>query len=341
MPNSDRPQRTPATKPPHDKTSVKGRLAPSPTGAQHPGNARTYLVAHWSMIRQSAPMVLRIEDIDSPRVKPWAIQQAIDDLRWLGIEWDEGPDVGGPSGPYIQTQRTDRYDQAIAKLRSLGRVYPCTCTRRDIESAASAPHAEFGHMIYPGLCSDWTEGDPIPAEGTYCWRFRVRDQVVHFDDAVAGSQSLNPSRDLGDVPVTRKTGEAAYQLAVILDDDAMGVTEVVRGDDLIDSTFWQIELADALGLSVPSYAHVPLVIGDDGRRLAKRHGDTRLDHLRRCGVDPQDVILWAAGSLGIGDLPTAGEWETDRLHRHIAAQMNWTTVNRDRVVVPSKWTRLG
>ena len=278
-----------------------GRFAPSPTGAQHLGNARTYLLAYWSARKAKAKLVLRIEDVDSPRVKSWASQQAIDDLRWLSLDWDEGPDMGGPHAPYVQTERVQLYRDALQTLIRTDRVFPCTCTRKDIQSAGSAPHFDHEPAVYPGFCAGWKQGDGLPEEGTYCWRFRAGDQSREFHDLVLGYRECVPANALGAFPVTQKNGEPSYQLAVVVDDAAMGVTEVVRGNDLIASTFRQIELYLALGLTVPQFAHVPLVCGTDGRRLAKRHGDTRLSLYRERGVSPMKIIRWAAISAGLID----------------------------------------
>ncbi|TWU59111.1 Glutamate--tRNA ligase 1 [Rubripirellula tenax] len=294
-------------------TLTTSRLAPSPTGAQHLGNARTYLIAHWSAMASDARMVLRIEDVDSPRVKPWASQQAIDDLAWLGITWDEGPDVGGPHAPYVQTERLELYRSALDRLIVAERVYPCVCTRKDIDDAGSAPHFEHEGAIYPGTCSRWRHGDAIPPAGQFCWRFRSGDRSIGFDDLVIGPQSCVPQTSLGDFAVTQKNGAPSYQLAVVVDDAAMGITEVVRGNDLVASTFRQLEIYEALGTTPPRFAHVPLVRGDDGRRLAKRHGDTRLSHYREQGIAPETIVRWAAESVDL--LPGEKTFDWSRLNR--------------------------
>lgn len=304
-----------------------GRLAPSPTGAQHLGNAKTYLLAYWSARSSGSRIVLRIEDVDSPRVKPWAIDQAIEDLRWLGIDWDEGPDIGGDSAPYIQSDRMPMYRDALSRLIATNRVFPCTCTRKDIEAAGSAPHFDHEGAVYPGTCSQWLSGDPVPPAGTFCWRFRAAEQPVSFTDRMLGPQQCVPATDLGAFPVTQKSGNPSYQLAVIVDDAAMGVTEVVRGDDLLASTFRQIELYHALGLQVPTFAHVPLVLGSDRRRLAKRHGDTRLSHYRELGVLPEAIVGWAAHSAGLAPDPTPHS------ARDFVDRFDWQNVSRDEVIV--------
>lgn len=246
-----------------------GRLAPSPTGAQHVGNARTYLVAWLHARSRGGAVRLRIEDIDSPRVKPGAAEQAAEDLRWLGLDWD--------GEPVTQTHRLPLYTAALERLKQSERVYPCTCTRSDIAAAASAPHVGQEGPPYPGTCAHRTVADaePLAAEGKpFAWRFRVTESPV-FADLYAGEQRIDLREHGGDFVVWKNSGTPAYQLAVVVDDAEMGVTEVVRGDDLIPSTPRQLLLYSALGLTPPSFAHVPLVVGEDGRRLAKRHGDTR------------------------------------------------------------------
>jgi glutamyl-tRNA synthetase len=277
-----------------------GRLAPSPTGAQHVGNARTYLLAWLSLRSRGGRVVLRMEDIDSPRIKAGADQQALDDLRWLGMDWDEGPDRGGPFAPYVQTERLSLYQDALARLQAEELVYPCTCTRSDVAAAASAPHIGQEGPIYPGICSTRRAADAAELAGRpFVWRLRTTDRERTLDDLVAGSRRCNVARDLGDFVVYKADGTPAYQLAVVVDDHAMGVTEVLRGDDLLPSAFRQLELYERFGWEAPRFAHVPLVVGPDGRRLAKRHGDTRLALLREAGVPAERLVGLLAWSCGL------------------------------------------
>jgi glutamyl-tRNA synthetase len=284
---------------PDDQRPLVGRLAPSPTGAQHVGNARTYLLAWLSIRARGGRVVFRLEDIDSPRIKAGAAAQAIDDLRWLGLDWDEGPDVGGPQAPYVQTERSGLYQAALDELRRADRIYPCTCTRGDVAAAASAPHVGQEGPRYPGTCAWRTARDADKLREPYCWRLRATSRVRALDDLVAGRQTLNVHRDLGDFVVAKADGTPAYQLAVVVDDHAMQVSEVLRGNDLLPSAFRQLELYEFFGWTPPDFAHVPLVVGTDGRRLAKRHGDTRIARLRQADASPQGLIGWLACSAGL------------------------------------------
>ena len=286
---------------------MKTRLAPSPTGALHLGNARTFLV-NWLLARQNGwSILLRIEDLDGPRIKSGTDLQAMDDLGRLGIDWDEGP--------IYQSVRMAEYAKAIERLIAEGAAYPCVCTRREVELAASAPHAEDGSAVYPGTCrgrfisvKDAREfSGKAPAI-----RFRVPEGIVRWMDQSRGTMECDVARELGDFVIAKADGTPAYQLAVVVDDAAMGITQVVRGDDLIDSTPRQILLYGALGLSgkIPQYRHLPLVVGTDGRRLAKRHGDTRLSHYRELGVPAGRVLALLArwcGMVKVADTVTARE----------------------------------
>lgn len=287
----------------NDKTPA-GRLAPSPTGAQHVGNARTYLLAWLSIRSRGGRVILRMEDIDSPRIKRGAAAQATEDLRWLGLNWDEGPDVGGPNAPYVQTERLNLYREALEKLKAAERIYPCTCSRTDVAAAASAPHAGQEGPIYPGTCSHRRVADATGlVPGDFSWRFRTTNAVREFMDMVAGPQKCNVATELGDFVIAKSDGSPSYQLAVVVDDHAMGVTEVLRGNDLLPSAFRQLELYEFFGWQAPQFAHVPLVVGPDGRRLAKRHGDTRLATLRAGGVTPERLVGLLAWSCGLVPKP--------------------------------------
>lgn len=274
------------------------RLAPSPTGALHLGNARSFVI-NWMIARQRAQkIILRIEDLDGPRIKAGADQQAIVDLQWLGINWDDGP--------YYQSNRTELYKSAINQLVEGGYAYPCTCSRKEIDQAASAPHAEDGANVYPGTCRgkyrDIDEAIRITGRQPAI-RFRATDEIVIFHDELRGECRWNVARQLGDFVIAKSDFTPAYQLSVVVDDCQMGVTSIVRGDDLLDSTPRQILLYKALKWEdkIPSYLHLPLVVGTDGRRLAKRHGDTRLACYRDAGVQPERLLALLARWCGIND----------------------------------------
>lgn len=268
-----------------------GRLAPSPTGGLHLGNARTFLIAWLDARSRGGRVVLRIEDIDASRVRPEAIAGAVEDLAWLGLDWDEGP--------ILQSSRLDLYRDALESLKARELVYPCTCTRADIARAASAPHASDEGPTYPGTCASRSARDADSLAGRpFAWRFRTPAMPIEWDDLFLGTTSIDPSLNGGDFVVARTNGPPSYQLAVVVDDAAMGVNRVIRGDDLATSTPRQFLLYLALRLPEPAFGHVPLVVEPDGRRLAKRDQSIKLATLRERGADPRRLVGWLARSCG-------------------------------------------
>ena len=277
--------------------SVRGRLAPSPTGVLHLGNARSFLLAWLDVRSRGGRMVLRIEDLDGPRIRKGADAQAIFDLDWLGLDWDEGP--------YYQRERLGSYQAAFEMLVENGQVYPCVCSRKDIDVAASAPHEGVEGTVYPGTCRGRFQGvaEARAAGGREpSWRFAVEPgTTIAFEDRFAGRRRYRVDQDLGDFVVWKSTGEPAYQLAVVVDDVGQSITDVLRADDLLPSTARQILLYRAFDRKPPVFAHTPLVVGQDGLRLAKRHGDTSLAHFRREGVTPAALVGMLAAWSGLAE----------------------------------------
>jgi glutamyl-tRNA synthetase len=268
----------------------RGRLAPSPTGLLHAGHASTFLTAFALAQQASGTLILRNEDLDWQRSRTEFYDAMLEDLRWLGIGWDEGPDVGGPYGPYSQSERRGHYLAAWRKLLEGGFVYPCRCSRRELAMAATAPHeGEEDEPIYPGTCRDVVVAQGIDSPAGLNWRFRVPDEVVEFEDGHFGAQRFVAGRDFGDFLVWRRDDVPSYQLACVADDAAMRITEVVRGADLLKSTARQILLYRALGLEEPLWYHCPLVTDERGERLAKRHDALSIRALREQGRRPDEL----------------------------------------------------
>ncbi len=289
----------------HVAGSEVTRLAPSPTGALHLGNARTFLIT-WALARRLGwRIILRIEDLDTPRVKAGAAEGLIQTLRWLGIDWDP-PTMGPLVDPLVQSADLEPYRSAMRVLAGKGMAYPCELTRAQIEQAASAPQEGAHDVVFDAGLRPPGAGEPLDFDALQAealcrqgvganWRFltpSARDGgSVRLTDRCAGEQELVPARTVGDFVLWTKRDQPSYQLAVVVDDDRQGVTQVVRGDDLLDSAGRQELLRRSLGMRRPlGYWHLPLVLGPDGRRLAKRHGDTRVDEYRRRGVTPEAVI---------------------------------------------------
>ena len=263
----------------------RGRLAPSPTGFLHRGHARTFLTAQARARAHGGSLVLRIEDLDRQRCRPEYAAALLDDLRWLGLDWQDGP--------FRQSERGAFYRDAWRRLAASGLIYPCTCTRRDVARAARAPHADEGEHepVYPGCCRP-PEPILVHAAGPegVNWRLRApTGETVAFTDGCAGPQAFVAGRDFGDFLVWRKDGVPAYQFAVVVDDAAMAISEVVRGADLLPSTAQQLLVYRALGLTPPAFYHCPLVTDAEGNRLAKRTGAHSLREMRTAGVDPASL----------------------------------------------------
>jgi glutamyl-tRNA synthetase len=283
---------------------IRGRYAPSPTGDLHLGNLRTALLA-WLFARcPGGQFIMRIEDLDLPRVRPAATQRMLDDLRWLGLDWDEGPDLGGPYTPYVQSQRQEIYALYLRHLVDADLVYPCYCTRAEIARVASAPHGPEG-PCYPGTCRHLTEQQRRQHQAHNrrpSLRFRVDDQrIVTFTDLLAGPMEQQVQQAVGDFIVCRSDGIFAYQFAVVVDDALMHINQVVRGADLLPSTARQILLYETLGFPVPTFAHVPLVLDEQGKRLSKREQSAGLEPLRAAGATPEQVVGWLAADCGLMD----------------------------------------
>jgi glutamyl/glutaminyl-tRNA synthetase len=269
-------------------SGYRGRLAPSPTGYLHLGHAQTFWIAQQRAIAAGGILVLRDEDLDPVRSQPHFRQAMMEDLRWIGLSWQEGPDVGGPFAPYTQSQRRHLYRDAWRRLLTGGWIYPCRCSRKDLALAIQAPHDDEG--IYPGTCRPMTA--QVREETHANWRFRVPDgEAIEFEDLHCGPQHLVAGQDFGDFLVWRRDDLPSYQLAVVVDDAAMRITEVVRGSDLLKSTARQILLARALGVPSPAWYHCELLRDEQGQRLAKRHDALSLRTLREQGKQPADLLL--------------------------------------------------
>jgi len=273
----------------------RGRLAPSPTGYLHLGHARTFWVAAERARVAGGVLVFRNEDLDAVRFRLDFVDAMFEDLRWLGLKWQEGPDVGGPFAPYNQNARRPLYRAALERLHAAGLIYPCSRSRRDVLEAIGAPHEGAGpddEPVYPREFRPPADA-PLPALGatvTVNWRLRVPDgEELSFHDGRFGPQRAIAGRDFGDFLVWRKDDVPSYQLACAVDDAAMGITEVVRGADLIKSTFRQLLVYRALGLAAPAFYHCPLMVDETGQRLAKRHDALSLRTLRERGAKPEEI----------------------------------------------------
>ena len=269
----------------------RGRIAPSPTGYLHLGHARTFLIAVERAREFNGELILRNEDLDPDRCRAEFVSAMYEDLRWLGISWSEGPDCGGAYAPYSQSDRRDFYFAAWKKLRDAGVIYPCTCSRKDLAVSASAPNDVDDEPIYPGNCRSRNDAFRFEKPAGVNWRFRVPDsEEVTFEDQHFGRQRYVAGRDFGDFVVWRRDDVPAYQLAVVVDDNAMRISEVVRGADLLKSTARQLLIYRALGLQAPQFYHCDLIRDESGARLAKRHDALSIRKLRESGSTAESIL---------------------------------------------------
>ncbi len=315
---------------------VRGRFAPTPSGLLHLGNAGTALLAWLQARSENGEIVLRMEDIDVPRCKPEWAECCLRDMRWLGLDWDEGPDTCGACGPYEQSKRGKGYEEAMERLLAEGSLYPCYCSRADLLAAGSAPHGlQAEGPVYPGTCRGLSAAERKERETkkTPSLRFAMPDNPVSFADGIAGLQSFE-ARAGGDFVVKRADGIVGYQLAVVVDDAAMGITDVLRGWDLLDSTPRQLMLAEALGVQLPRYAHAPLLLGPDGKRLAKRHGDIAIAVLRESGYWPEGIVGLLGWLYGLIDRP-----EPMRA-RELIPDFKLELIPHGSVTLPDHWRQL-
>ncbi|MCQ6557807.1 tRNA glutamyl-Q(34) synthetase GluQRS [Paenibacillus mendelii] len=310
-------------------TPVRGRFAPTPSGLMHIGNMRTALIA-WLQVRSAGgQFVLRMEDIDKPRCRPELAEQALADLKWLGLDWDEGPDIGGPFPSYVQSERESLYRDALDKLEQEGRLYPCFCTRAELLMVASAPHGLNSEgPVYPGTCRLLSneQREERSRDKTPSLRMASPGHDICFQDLAAGPQRF-PADAVSDFVVKRADGIISYQLAVTIDDAAMRITDVLRGYDLLDSTPRQLLLYEALGLPAPRFTHIPLLMGQDGKRLAKRHGGMAIAAMRANGVHAEHLVGWIAAHSGLIDKP-----EPVRPH-DLIQEFNLDRIPKDPVTV--------
>ena len=289
---------------PKPANEVRGRYAPSPTGRLHVGSARTALAAWLSVRAEGGTFVMRVEDLDGPRTVPGMAEAILEDLAWLGLDWDEGPERGGPYPSYRQSERHHFYEAALALLHRQERLFPCRHSRKDLLRLATAPHGTGGLLPYPAalrphpLAPGWFDAHRNGAPDA-ALRFLVHDHPVTFEDRVYGALTEPVHETVGDFVLKRRDGVYAYQLAVVVDDLLMGITEVVRGEDLLASTARQIQLIEALGGARSAYAHVPLVVNAEGEKLSKRDQSLTVQSLRERGVRPEALVGYLGYALGL------------------------------------------
>lgn len=312
-----------------EKQQIVGRFAPSPSGRMHVGNLLSMLLAWLSARTAGGRIVLRMEDLDPNRTSRFLADQFEEDLRFLGFDWDEGGSSGGPCGPYYQSERTKLYEKALAKLEGQGLLYPCFCTRAELH-AAEAPHNSDGEFLYSGKCRSLSPEQAAVRARTRspAIRLRLPDETVRFRDGHYGEMEQNLEHACGDIILRRSDGVFAYQLAVVLDDAMMGVTQVVRGRDLLSSTPLQIYLHRLLGANPPAFYHVPLLLARDGRRLSKREKDLDIGALRAYGLSAAEIVGRTAYLAGLLSHPEPA------MPRDLLPLFSWEKVPKENLFLP-------
>lgn len=314
------------------RVPVIGRWAPSPTGDIHLGSAVTALLAWLSVRHQSGRLIWRVEDLDGPRSLAGMNTRHMDDLRWLGLDWDEGPDIGGPSPPYRQSSSHDVYTEALKRLEEHGRLFPCNRSRKQIQQLAPGSSRAYPVELRPiELPQGWLDRLLANESNGQAVRLRVDDGLIEFIDRVHGKRSENVSQSVGDFVLRRRDGIWAYQLAVVVDDGRQGVTEVVRGADLLDSTARQIVLQRALDLPTPSYAHGPVLVDENGVKLSKSHGALSLRSLRERSIPARRIVSALARAIGILERPGGAD------PKDLIDDFDWSNVRSGPVPITAEW----
>lgn len=312
---------------------VRGRLAPSPTGYMHIGNAWAFLLAWLAARHEGGQVVLRMEDIDPQRSRPEYALALMEDLRWLGLDWDEGSDIGGQYAPYTQHERLPLYQEALQSLQKRGLAYPCFCTRKELRSLAGAPHWGDAGAAYPGTCRGLSAAErqaKLAAGRKPALRLLCPSEPISFNDALYGAQQCCLHDIGGDFALCRSDGVVAYQLAVAVDDYAMGITQVVRGQDILVSTPRQIALLRLLGAeSIPQYGHIALLVDEQGERLAKRHSSLAIRYIRQQGMTARQLVGLLACWAGLQAQPVP------RSAAELIPLFSWQRLVRHRLSVPS------
>ena len=309
-------------------SQIIGRFAPTPSGYAHVGNLFCFLLAWLSARKEGGKVVLRMEDLDTQRTSRALAQETVEDLLWLGLDWEEGPRPGDAAELYYQSNRSAIYEEYFQRLLDKGYVYPCFCSRADVKNA-NAPHLSDGRVVYPGTCRNLSDSRiaELSRSRKPAWRVAVEDRTLSFHDRLQGAYSQSLTEECGDFPIRRADGVYCYQLAVVVDDGLMGVNQVVRASDLLSSTPQQIYLYQLLDFPVPEFIHIPTVLDSQGKRLAKRDSSISLHDLKH-KYSPEEIL---------GRLACVAGLQTDTTPRtleNLLDMFRWEKVRKDDIFLP-------